>query len=445
MRVDAEAEGGNSYIDLNIKADKGCRVVNKHAWVYDEKLELFLENLPKVELHVHLDGSFEHSIILEHLEKVGYGVLPEHTILPWDQSKYPIRSLVKETNSNYFKFHTLCTCRGKRSLKEMIKCFEIVVPIVQGDLDLLERLARDFVKRQADQHVIYTEVRYSPHLLASGGTFNAEDQVEGTVVDARSVVDAITKGLNRGQQEFGVKVNQILCCITWRPDWAEDVVAIAAERKSVSNFGANNSRVVGIDIAAGEEHFDEEQYPDLHLPHVTAFQKAKQLGLNITMHAGEVASGRNVLDAINKYHATRIGHGYRTVTDPDVLDEVKRRGIHFEACPTSSLETGGWEFDEAVGKNWEEHPLVPMIEKGLSVGLNSDDPAVFDTSLTFQYRIASSKMKLQYSDLAKTVWHSIDAAFLREDEKELLRESVRGFYKSHGSPFQLPAIAHMES
>jgi len=58
MRVDAEAEGGNSYIDLNIKADKGCRVVNKHAWVYDEKLELFLENLPKVSFKFHSHKSF---------------------------------------------------------------------------------------------------------------------------------------------------------------------------------------------------------------------------------------------------------------------------------------------------------------------------------------------------------------------------------------------------
>jgi adenosine deaminase len=403
-------------------------------------------------LHVHLDGSFQHDIMLEHLVRVGYDVLPNETILPWDGSKYPVRSLVEATNSDYSKFHFLLTCRGKRSLQEMIKCFEILLPIVQGEMALLERLAHDFVKRQADQHVIYTEVRYSPHLLAKGGAFNSEDEQEQKqegIVDARSVVDAITRGLIRGEKEYGVKVNQILCCITWRPDWAEDVVDIAAERQHTSADSANDeqfsSRVVGIDIAAGEEHFDAQKFPNLHEPHVKAFRRAKELGLNITMHAGEVESGNNVLDAINKYHATRIGHGYRAVTHPEILEEVKRKGIHFETCPTSSLETGGWEFDESQGKNWEEHPLVSMIDHGLSVGLNSDDPAVFDTSLTFQYRVASSKMKLEYKDLALSVWHSIDAAFLKEDEKEKLREKLRSFYESHGSPFELPPIHHLQS
>ncbi len=68
---------------------------------------------------------------------------------------------------------------------------------------------------------------------------------------------------------------------------------------------------------------------------------------------------------MNDYGATRIGHGYRIVSDGHVMDEMKTKGIHFEACPTSSLETGGWDYKADEGKNWREHPAVKMFEHGL--------------------------------------------------------------------------------
>ncbi len=94
----------------------------------------------------------------------------------------------------------------------MIKCFEHFLPIVRGDLELIETLAHDFVKRQAAQNIVYTEVRYSPHLLAEGGDYaltdDDDDDTGGTTkVDAGPVLDAVTKGLRRGEKEYGVKVS----------------------------------------------------------------------------------------------------------------------------------------------------------------------------------------------------------------------------------------------
>ena len=88
----------------------------------------------------------------------------------------------------------------------MLKCFETFVPIVRGDLDLLEKLAHDFVKRQSKQNIVYTEVRYSPHFLAKGSDLGGE---EGGILllDARAIIDAVTRGLRRGEKEYGVKVS----------------------------------------------------------------------------------------------------------------------------------------------------------------------------------------------------------------------------------------------
>ena len=83
----------------------------------------------------------------------------------------------------------------------MFKCFEHFIPIVRGDLGLIESLAYDFVKRQASQNIVYTEVRYSPHLLAEGGDYTGDVEV-----DAVPVIDAVTKGLRRGEKEYRIKV-----------------------------------------------------------------------------------------------------------------------------------------------------------------------------------------------------------------------------------------------
>lgn len=382
---------------------------------YSEDIEQYIQEVPKVELHVHLDGSFSPEVLFRYLqEKNAYDSLPANCILPWDLSPWPVRQLVEDCR-NFNQFHALCTCRGKQSLKEMIKCFEIFVPLVQGRLDLIEELSYDFCRRQAEQRIIYTECRYSPHFLAQGASLTGSKPV-----DPIPVLDAVTRGLRRGSSEYGIVVNQILCCITWRPDWADEVVQIASARRNDYPCA-----VVGVDIAAGEEHFDAEKFPHLHSPHVKAMQKAQDLNLNITIHAGEVGSSDNVKLAITTYGATRIGHGYRITEDLELMNELREKNVHLEVCPTSSRETGGWEV--SGNKDWTRHPCLAMIENNVSVSFNSDDPAVFNTSLSWQYRTVVAKMKQDKSILLAAIKGTIDAAFCSEEQKLSLRKEIEAF------------------
>lgn len=182
-------------------------LLTNHKWRYTSEMESFLRSIPKIELHVHLDGSFETSLLLEHLKSLSdLSHLPNEIKLPWDQSSMPIRSVLEQCETVQ-DLHALCTCRGKRSLFEMIKCFEIFLPIVRGNLELIETLSYNFCRRQSKCNVIYSEVRYSPHLLAKGGDYNGTD-----VVDARPVIDAVTRGLRKGEKDFKVKVRRILSC-----------------------------------------------------------------------------------------------------------------------------------------------------------------------------------------------------------------------------------------
>ena len=185
--------------------------------------------------------------------------------------------------------------------------------------------------------------------------------------------------------------------------------------------------VVGIDIAAGEDHFDPcHQYT--YIPHKRAMERARSYGIPITLHAGEV-SDSSITAAILEFGARRIGHGYRM--SPSTMQLVKDAGVHVEICPTASVETGGWLYgndDEtsssATTKDWRDHPAVHMMKRGLDLGLNSDDPAVFDTSLTWQWRIALGKMGFTVVQVIEMTRRSIRAAFLSDEEKESLLQIV---------------------
>eukprot|EP01083_Nonionella_stella_P074701 202748_1 len=214
-----------------------------HKWDnrYDLSMEEFLRYLPKVELHVHLDGAMDPLFLWDYLKRRSSGsssstgsgesgryleceCLPEEVTLPWNNQTLKVRSAV-EACTTLQQFTTLVTCRGKRSLFAMLECFEIFVPIVRGNVVLLEQLAYDFCQRQFSQCVIYTEVRYSPHFLASeeeeekgdgdDSDDNNDDNSDGNGEDtststntskkrkrkdtgarasARDVIDAITRG-----------------------------------------------------------------------------------------------------------------------------------------------------------------------------------------------------------------------------------------------------------
>jgi len=172
----------------------------------------------------------------------------------------------------------------------------------------------------------------------------------------------------------------------------------------------------------------QENFPHLHKPHLEAFRKARDLNLNITLHAGEVGeSVSHIKRAVDLYGAQRIGHGYRVVTDPDLMREMREKNIHFEVCPTSSVETGGWAYKNDHDKDWSVHPAALMIRHGMNVGFNSDDPSVFNTSLTWQLRIALGKMGVSKKALLRSFQNTLHAAFLPAEDKYDLQKVMDNF------------------
>ncbi|MGK3733619.1 MAG: adenosine deaminase [Bacillariaceae sp.] len=318
-------------------------------------IELWVQNFPKIELHVHLDGSFNTTELWEHLQKNPHMIhcIPIELKLPWDTNPdtppVKLRELVSACTTSLDYTH-LCTCRRRYrkirhveerknnkylhkkvqgSLEDMLLCFQFFLPLVYNNYDLLEHLAYDFVKRQKEQNIIYTEVRYSPHMLAK---------------DPRMAHQSITKGLRRGCIDAAAAatapndnmliVNQILCGIDFQPDWSNDVIDMAYEFRN--DFPC---AVVGVDVAAGETHFAPDS--PFHNAQFNMCRKAKKLGIPVTIHAGETPnSTQNVRAAILDYGAKRIGHGYQISNNDDIIELAKSKNINFETCLTSSIVCG---------------------------------------------------------------------------------------------------------
>jgi adenosine deaminase len=428
---------------------------------YSDEEEAFIREVPKVELHVHLDGSFDPDVLWDFLQSHPERMerLPTSIVNPpWDPAtdELLVRDTVRACRTSR-DYHALCTCRGRHSLTEMLNAFQMFTPLVQGNLSLLEQLAYDFCRRQSQQNIVYTEARYSPHLLAYGavggdgggadgttttGSPATNDDVgveNGCAVSALDVVHAITRGLRRGTADYGnIVVNQILCAISWRPDWAASVVEMAELFRDDYPCA-----VVGVDIAAGEEHFDPTS--PFHGPHVAMAQTAQAKNIPMTLHAGEIPQQAedHIRRAVTEYHARRIGHGYRMADRPETMQLIRDRGVHVEACLTSSVETGGWVVEDKNVRQWSAHPARTMLDQGVSLSFSSDDPAVFHTSLSWQYRTALAKMKTTPAELIRTNLDAIDAAFCSDKTKRGIKQLLVAFADERGVPgFALERSEH---
>ena len=217
-------------------------MVTEIPWFDNMEKELFLQSVPKVELHVHLDGAFSPKDIWDHLQRHPHLIecIPVEQKLPWETNPnappFKLREQVLGCKTD-LDFTHLCTSRRRyrktrpveerktspnknvRTLGDMLLCFQFFLPLVHNNFDLLESLAFDFVKRQKEQNIIYTEVRYSPHFLAD---------------DPRKAHQAITKGLRLGCNKLSTDeeiciVNQIFCGIDFQPEWSAEVIDMANE------------------------------------------------------------------------------------------------------------------------------------------------------------------------------------------------------------------------
>jgi adenosine deaminase len=326
-----------------------------------------LQNLPKVDLHRHLEGSLRLSTLAE--------IALEHGV---DLPSYDIEELrpyVQVTTDEAPDFHSF------------LEKFNFLARFY-SELDCIDRISYEAVADAAQDNVKYLELRFNPVTLALSRGFCFEE-----------VVERVIHAVKKAEQDFGVTVRLLT---TIRRDYDQDT---AGRIVDMAIHYADQS-IVGLDLAGDEVHYSARPFAGL-------FNKAKEAGLGITIHAGEAAGAESVRTAIELLGADRIGHGVRASEDLAVIDLVRKRGVTLEMCPTSNIQT-------AAVKAITRHPLRAFYQIGLPVTINTDDPSVSNTTLTDEYMVAVRGIGVTMPEIKQMILTGVRAAFLSHLEKERL-------------------------
>lgn len=347
-----------------------------------DELRALLHRMPKIDLHRHLEGSLRLQTLAD--------IAMEHGIDLPSLKTEDLRRYVQalEEQPDYHRF-----LAKFRLLRRFYRSREA-----------LERIAAEVVADAAADHIRYLELRFNPIALSRAQRFRLQD-----------VVEWVTDAIARAQRTYPITVRLILQI------GRDEMLSVAEEILELA-LAYRDRGIVGMDLAG-----DEVNYPAHRLAPV--FRRARQEGLGVTIHAGEVGGAANVWDAIRLFHARRIGHGIHALENSEVVWLLLERDIALEVCPTSNLQTG------AV-YSLSHHPLPDMLALGLRATLNTDDPSISDTTLTDEYLVAVTAMGLGWTQIRSLVFNALEAAFLTEEERESLRGQFGEWNKIR--PLDLP-------
>lgn len=329
----------------------------------------FYRALPKVELHRHLEGSLRLVTLLEVARAHGLDLLGTDRLRPLVQvgANDPL------TSQNFLsKFETL---------RKFYRSPEVIA-----------RITQEAIADAAVDNVRYLELRFTPLALSKAENFPLAE-----------VIDWVVEGARQAQGEHGI-ITRLIASVNRHESTqlAVQVVQLAVDRR--------DSGIVGLDLAGDEVNFTAS-------PFVEVFREAREAGLHITVHAGEWGGAGNVAQAITQLSAERIGHGVRVMEDPAVVALARERGTTFEVCITSNYQTG-------VVPGLADHPVRDMLAAGLNVTLNTDDPGISQITLSDEYCLASENFGIPLATLRERALAAAQAAFLPEDERQGLAESL---------------------
>lgn len=313
-----------------------------------------IRQLPKAELHLHLEGAVEPATLLELRQRHG-----DATTLP------EVEQIYQHVDFQGFLL-------AFKNLTEHLRTADDYELIAYR---LMERLKKD--------SVLHAEV------YISVGVCLWRKQ------DFPAIFEGLERGRVRGQHDFGVS-------LLWIFDAVRQFGAEAAQK--VFDFAVQYSdrNVVGVGIGG-----DEQKAPPELFRGVYAY--AADHGLRLTAHAGENAGPESIWGALN-LRAERIGHGLTAAQDPDLLEELAYRQVPVEVCLTSNVRTG---LVQSVG----EHPAKGYFEQGLMITLNTDDPAMFSTTLSREYQVAQDAFGFTDEHLRELARNSFEASFLPAEKK----------------------------
>jgi adenosine deaminase len=330
-------------------------------------LNLFIEQMPKIDIHCHLDGSLDLETTRKLLSERG-----EEYDLPTLTDRMQVSDDCKD-------------------LTEYLERFDLPNHCLQ-DAAGIEESSYALARNTANENVKYLEVRFAPALSATKG------------MSFRDIIEAVEKGLSRARSEFDIKTGIILCAMRGFDE---------EQNREVFHIGREmlGSGVVAVDIAGAEALYPMALYKDL-------FEYAKKLELPYTIHAGETGNVDNIKGAV-ELGTRRLGHGIAMASDPETIKLCASKGIGAELCPTSNIHTKAYP-------GYGDCPIMKFMEYGVPVSLNTDNRTVSHTNSTLEFKGITEALNLEAEDLHKIYQFSVDMIFADDAVKHDLLSKWKG-------------------
>ncbi len=335
--------------------------MNKNVTTIRESEMNWLARIPKVELHLHLEGAIPYDALWELVQKYGR-----------DPSVPDLEALKRRFEYRDFAHFIEAWIWKNQFLREY-----------QDFTFIAEAVARDLAR----QNIRYVEAFFSPPDFARHG------------LETQKLAEAIRIGLSRVPE---IKV--VLVADLVRDFGPQRAVVTLAEVSEVQDQG-----VIGIGIGGSEQEFPPEPFGEV-------YQEARRLGFHTSAHAGEAAGAESIWGAIRSLRVDRIGHGTRAEEDESLLDYLAERQIPLEMCPLSNLRTG-------IVASLVNHPIRRYLTRGIIVTVSTDDPKMFGNSLTEEFLSLEEELDFSRDEIRTLILQSIRASWLPENKKQQWVES----------------------
>ena len=335
-------------------------------------------DFPKIDLHLHLDGS----------------MLPESA---WEMAEERGVRMPAGNLEDFKKF--IVGTADCKDVNEYLEKFELPLQIMQ-DRESIARTARELVVMLAEQGLVYAEIRFAPQLHMRKGMTQAE------------AVEAVLEGVNQGMAlAKTIDIGVICCAMSIGAETLNKEENLETVRTAKRYLGKG---VVAVDLAGAEGIVPLKNFHYI-------FDLARELEIPFTVHAGDSDGPQTAWDAL-EFGTKRIGHGHRVYDDRELIKKCVEDGVTLEICPTSNIQC---QSQPSYG----EHPAKKLLDMGVRVTINTDNMVLSDINLDKEYDHCLNDMGFEYNDLIKMNINSAEAAFMPEDKKRAIIEKLEKCYR----------------
>ncbi|MGC9151430.1 MAG: adenosine deaminase [Microbacter sp.] len=331
----------------------------------------FIENLPKAELHLHIEGTLEPELMMKIAQR-------NHITLKYKDVD-EIRRAYQFSN-----------------LQDFLDIYYAGANVLLTEEDFFD-LTWAYLEKSHAQHVVHTEIFFDPQTHTERG------------VQFSTVIEGIHKALVKAEQELGITSKLILSILRHLDEKsAMEILEQALPYKTwISAIGLDSS-----EVGNPPSKFTK------------AFNLAKKEGFKTVAHAGEEGDPEYVREAIEILEVARIDHGNRALENEELIRHIVENQIPLTVCPLSNLKL-------KVVKNAADHPLLEMLNLGMLATINSDDPAYFGGYINENYFVMTEALNLQPEHIYLLSKNAFKASFLSFEEKEKWFEKIDSMYDQY--------------